>query len=134
MFARFRREFLPLGERKPPSSLDDLGARLDKARAEAYPPRGGEQGSERASGLSAGFQVATELVVAMMVAVGIGWFLDEWLETRPLFLVIFFFLGAGAGALNVYRRAQQMIGIDSEHSANSPKQREHSANPPKQRD
>lgn len=55
--------------------------------------------------------MATELVVAMVVAVAIGWFLDEWLETRPFFLVVFFFLGAAAGALNVYRRAQRMIGV-----------------------
>lgn len=68
--------------------------------------------------------MATELVVAMMVAVAIGWFLDDWLETRPLFLLIFFFVGAGAGALNVYRRAQQIIGVDSEHSAKPPEQKD----------
>ena len=113
-----------MSEREPPSSLDDLEARLKKARAEAFQPEGGEQGSDRASGLSAGFQVATELVVAMVVAVVIGWFLDEWLETRPLFLVIFFFLGAGAGALNVYRRAQKMIGIETGHSAKPPEPRD----------
>ncbi len=71
--------------------------------------------------------MATELVVAMVVAVAIGWFLDEWLETRPLFLVVFFFLGAAAGALNVYRRAQRMVGAieagdgkDIDGSAQSP--------------
>ncbi len=101
-----------MSERKPPPSLEDLEARLEKARASAHPPDGGEQGSGPASGLSAGLQVAIELVVALVVAVGIGWFLDEWLESRPLFLVIFFFLGAAAGALNVYRRAQQILGID----------------------
>jgi ATP synthase protein I len=124
MSARFWRECLSLSEREPPSPLKDLGARLDKARAEASPPLAGEHGTERASGLSAGFQVATELVVAMMVAVAIGWFLDDWLETRPLFLLIFFFVGAGAGALNVYRRAQQIIGVDSEHSAKPPEQKD----------
>jgi ATP synthase protein I len=124
MFARFRRECLPLSEREPPSSLKHLGARLDKARADASPPQSGDHGSERANGLSAGFQVATELVVAMIVAVAIGWFLDEWLETRPVFLVIFFFLGAAAGALNVYRRAQQIIGVGTEHSAKPPEQRD----------
>ena len=113
-----------MSEREPPSSLDDLGARLDRARADSFKPTGEDHGSERASGLSAGFQVATELVVAMMVAVAIGWFLDEWLETRPLFLVIFFFLGAGAGALNVYRRAQKMIGIETGHSAKPPEPRD----------
>ena len=55
-------------------------------------------------------QVAFELVGALAVAVGIGWVLDGQLGTRPLFLVIFFFLGAVAGGLNVYRRAQQLSG------------------------
>ena len=71
--------------------------------------------------------MVTEMVVAMVVAVAIGWFLDEWLETRPLFLVVFFFLGAAAGALNVYRRAQRIVGAieagdgkDKEDAAGSP--------------
>ena len=116
-----------MNEHEPPQSLEELGKRLKAARADASPRDGGEQGLSRARGLSAGFQVATELVVAMVVAVAIGWFLDEWLETRPLFLLVFFFLGAAAGALNVYRRAQQMIGDietgdgkDLEGSADSP--------------
>jgi ATP synthase protein I len=29
--------------------------------------------------------------------------LDYWLETSPLMLVVFFFLGSAAGFLNVYR-------------------------------
>ena len=73
--------------------------------------------------MSAGFQVATELVVAMMVAIAIGWFLDDWLDTRPLFLLIFAFLGAAAGALNVYRRARKMVDSedwDTKDSAKPP--------------
>lgn len=53
--------------------------------------------------------MATELVVALLVAVAIGWFLDDWLETQPFFLVIFALLGAAAGALNVYRRARTFV-------------------------
>lgn len=86
--------------------------------------------------MSAGFQVATELVVAMMVAVAIGWFLDEWLETRPLFLVIFAFLGAAAGVLNVYRRARRIIAdgdMGSGGSDSEDKETESSAKPPEKR-
>ena len=112
-----------MSEREPPSSLDDLEERLEKARADAFQPTGEEHGSSRARGMSAGFQVATELVVAMMVAIAIGWFLDDWLDTRPLFLLIFAFLGAAAGALNVYRRARQMVDSedwDTKDSAKPP--------------
>lgn len=97
-------------ERKSSSSLDDLDKRLEKARADAFERDGGDQGLSKSGGMGAGFHVATELVVAILVAVAIGWFLDDWLDTKPLFLVILFFFGAAAGALNVYRRAQTLIG------------------------
>ena len=31
--------------------------------------------------------------------------LDNWLDTTPLMMVVFLFLGAAAGMLNVYRAA-----------------------------
>ncbi len=61
-----------------------------------------------------GLQVAIEMVGPLAVAVGIGWVLDGWLATRPWFMVIFFFLGAAAGGLNVYRRAAQLAGGEAE--------------------
>ena len=30
--------------------------------------------------------------------------IDNWLETKPLFLIIFFFLGAFAGIYNLWRQ------------------------------
>jgi ATP synthase protein I len=51
------------------------------------------------------FRIGTELVAALGLGVGIGVMLDRWMGTAPWFLVVFFFLGAAAGALNVYRAA-----------------------------
>ena len=48
-------------------------------------------------------RVATELVAGVMLGAFLGWLLDRWLETSPLFLVLMFFLGAMAGMLNVWR-------------------------------
>jgi ATP synthase protein I len=39
----------------------------------------------------------------MAVAVAIGWYLDHWLHTLPLFLVLFVLLGGAAGIANVWR-------------------------------
>ena len=41
-------------------------------------------------------RVATELVAGVIVGALIGWMLDNWLGTSPLFLVLLFFLGAMA--------------------------------------
>ena len=48
-------------------------------------------------------RLATELVAGVMVGAFMGWVLDRWLGTSPLFLVLMFFLGASAGMLNVWR-------------------------------
>lgn len=97
-----------MSEREPPP--DDLDARLKKAREEL--DRQGWRGRRgpRNAALGIALEVAIEMVGTLAVSVGIGWVLDDWLATRPLFLVIFFFLGAAAGGLNVYRRAQRMTG------------------------
>ncbi len=62
-------------------------------------PSGGES-----SALGVGVRVGVELVSALAVALAIGWGLDHWLHTLPLFLVIFVVLGGVAGMLNVWRQ------------------------------
>ena len=56
-----------------------------------------------ASSLGMGLRVGVELVSALAVAVAIGWALDRWLHTLPLFLIVFILLGGVAGILNVWR-------------------------------
>ena len=55
------------------------------------------------SALGIGLRVGIELVSALAVAVGIGWALDHWLHTTPVFIGVFVLLGGAAGVLNVYR-------------------------------
>jgi ATP synthase protein I len=54
------------------------------------------------------FRIGVELVSALLVGAGIGWLLDRWLGTTPFLLLLFFFLGAAAGILNVFRAAKEM--------------------------
>ena len=53
-------------------------------------------------------KLGTELVAAVAVGTIIGFILDNWFDTKPWLLIIFFFLGAAAGMLNVIRTANQM--------------------------
>ena len=48
------------------------------------------------------------MVAGLIVGVVIGLLLDRWLGTKPLFLILFFLLGAGAGMMNVYRTVSGM--------------------------
>ncbi|PIQ95931.1 MAG: ATP synthase subunit I [Nitrospinae bacterium CG11_big_fil_rev_8_21_14_0_20_56_8] len=64
------------------------------------------EGSGFRQGLSIAFRLGIELTVATLVGAGMGYGLDHLLGTRPWFLVLGVFLGATAGALNVYRIAQ----------------------------
>ena len=85
-----------------PPTLDDIAARLRAAgrgeNGEQEPPK-----KPRPSGLGMAWRISIELVSAVVVGTGIGWFLDGWLETRPWFMVVFLFLGGAAGVMNVYR-------------------------------
>ena len=49
-------------------------------------------------------RVATELVAGLIIGTGIGLVIDNWLKTKPLFLIIFFFLGGIAGIYNLWRQ------------------------------
>src|SRR5580700_11260261 len=86
--------------------LRELGERL--ARARRTERRSSSGGSKEDSGFPQGafalaLRVAVELVAALLVAGLIGWAIDRWLGTRPWGLIVFFFVGAAAGMLNVYR-------------------------------
>ena len=54
------------------------------------------------------FKLGTELVAAVAVGTIIGFILDSWFGTKPWLIIIFFFLGAAAGMLNVIRAANKM--------------------------
>ena len=54
------------------------------------------------------FKLGTELVAAVAVGTIIGFILDSWFDTKPWLIIIFFFLGAVAGLLNVIRAANRM--------------------------
>lgn len=99
----------PKGE--PGTRLDDLDDRLrrlrerapDEVEKKAAP---GALAPQSAYGFA--LRIGVELVVALAIGGGIGWLLDRWLGTLPLFLLVFFVLGAVAGLLNVFRAAKEM--------------------------
>ena len=63
---------------------------------------------KRGSFMGSAFKLGTELVAAVGVGTIIGFILDNWFGTKPWLIIIFFFLGAAAGIINVIRVAKRM--------------------------
>ena len=63
---------------------------------------------KRGSFVGNAFKLGTELVASVAVGTIIGFILDSWFDTKPWLIIIFFFLGAAAGILNVIRTANQI--------------------------
>ena len=86
----------------PHKSLNDFDSRLKAARGpeeKDNEPRG--RGTQ--SGLGQGLRIGIEMVVSVAVGAGLGYFIDGWADTRPLFMIVFLFLGFAAGIMNVLR-------------------------------
>lgn len=109
---------LQMSEGEPPTPLKDFETRLREARKrqdEASPNGRPVLRSER--GASSGYRVAVELFAGMLFGVGVGWFLDRQLGTKPWLMVVLFILGAAAGLLNAYRALQAAQNDDDTPSA-----------------
>lgn len=90
--------------------LNDFEARLKKAQATqtGYKAANAPKLRSESSGFGQAFRIGAELISALLVGVGLGWFLDSWLDTKPILMITFIFLGGAAGILNVYRTAMRM--------------------------
>lgn len=102
-----------------PEKLRALGERLDEAQGR----RKATAGKAPPAPLGIAFRFTAEMVSALVVGGGLGWGLD-WLaghfgfHTRPLFIIVMFVLGAGAGIRNVLRAAKE---INAEITASNDK-------------
>ena len=86
---------------------EDFKTRLEIAKSKIK--KSVESDSEKkGSFMGSAFKLGTELVAAVAVGTIIGFILDSWFDTKPWLIIIFFFLGAAAGMLNVIRTANRM--------------------------
>lgn len=94
----------PLSDAELAARRAVLDRRLDERRAREVPestaPRPGMQA------MAQGMKIASEFVAGIAVGALLGYGIDHFFGTRPFGLVIFLFLGFGAGVLNVVRGAQ----------------------------
>jgi len=53
-------------------------------------------------------QIGLTLVVATVIGLGVGYYLDLWLGTRPWLLLVGLVFGIAAGFLNIFRAARAL--------------------------
>ena len=86
---------------------EDFKTRLKIAKSKIKKQLDNEN-EKRGSFMGSAFKLGTELVAAVAVGTIIGFILDTLFDTKPWLIIIFFFLGAAAGMLNVIRAANKM--------------------------
>ena len=86
---------------------DDLKTRLKIAKSK-FKKKNPSDEDDKKSSFGKAFQLSTELVSAVLVATIIGFILDNWFDTKPWLIIIFFFIGVAAGIMNVIKSAKKM--------------------------
>ena len=71
-----------------------------------------EKENPQTSNIGQAFKLSTELVAAVLVGTIIGVILDNWFDTKPILIIVFFLFGAIAGIVNVIRAAKKMQNED----------------------
>ena len=85
--------------------LEKLKQKLDKLQSS----KTNQKQKHKETGTGFGFKISTEIIAALVVGVGIGLIVDNYFNTKPFGLIIFFILGALAGFLNVYRVMRRIV-------------------------
>jgi ATP synthase protein I len=94
----------PERDRVSKPTVEDVSARLASLRAREAKDRAGETRRQgQAQGIGLGMRIGIELVASVLVGAGLGWYVDQKLHTRPIFLLALVALGFTAGVMNVIR-------------------------------
>ena len=88
--------------------LEDIKTRLKIAKSKLREKDITNDNKRKGVFLGNAFKLGSELVAAVVVGTIIGFILDNWFDTKPWFIIIFFFMGVIAGILNVIRVAKNM--------------------------
>lgn len=83
-------------------SLDDLQAKIDKIKK----PESGDSEASYGTDMGRAMRLIVDLMAGVIMGVGAGYFMDKWLTTQPLFMIIGLLLGMAAGVKNMLRSAE----------------------------
>ena len=90
---------------------DSFKTRLEIAKKKINKNKN-NQNNQKTTNFGEAFKLSTELVAAVAVGTIIGFILDNWFDTKPILIIVFFLFGAIAGIVNVIRAAKKMQNED----------------------
>ena len=94
-------------------SIKEISTRLEIAKKNLKKNKA-KNNSSNAASLGKALKISTELVAAVVVGATIGFILDNWFDTKPWLIIVFFFIGVTAGIANVIKSANLMQKNDEE--------------------
>jgi len=92
---------------KEPASLKSLDAKLKAAREQNQGPGEASGLSEGQTGMGYGSRLSVEIIASLLAGLGLGWVIDHFAGTKPLFMLVFMFAGLGIGIYNVMRMSRR---------------------------
>ncbi|HCR85449.1 MAG TPA: hypothetical protein DIV86_02110 [Alphaproteobacteria bacterium] len=81
--------------------VEELEKRIDKLKLETI-----EKPIEKKSGIT-GEKVLAEMIAGLLFGFICGWYIDEYFDTKPLFLLIMIFLGLAGSIYNIYKETEK---------------------------
>jgi ATP synthase protein I len=84
-------------DKKLEKKIQELSDKLEDTRTSNKPT------DKTASNMSFAFKISSELIAGIAIGGFVGYYADEYFQTKPLFLIIFLLLGVAASLLNLYR-------------------------------
>jgi ATP synthase protein I len=82
---------------------EELAARIEAARRNNEPAIETRETAVNRQAMSTGLRAGSELVINTLVGGGLGYMLDQWLHTKPWFMIVFLLFGMMAGFRNIWR-------------------------------
>lgn len=86
-------------------SLDELGKKIELAKKNSLP-------EEKETSGPGAMSIGIELLAGVVAGSFIGYHLDKWLETKPIFFLLCFFLGIAGAVRNIIRTVKNTNSLD----------------------
>tara|TARA_Y100000590_G_scaffold468240_1_gene650260 strand:+ start:14278 stop:14586 length:309 start_codon:yes stop_codon:yes gene_type:complete len=96
---------------KKDKKLEDIRKKIDDYKLNHAHQKETNQ-IKRGRQISIALRLSTELIIATIVGGVLGWYIDKWLETKPIFFLIFLILGIISGVMTAIKTAQQLYEND----------------------